>query len=123
MNKLLEYFELYAAFLIYSLCVVLGKTASNYPFFSMEYLFFYGLSLVILGVYAIIWQFLLKRMDLHTAFVNKAVIVIYGAIWGVILFNEAITLKMAIGMIVIMFGIYMLMKDIKNDNGKGVEIE
>ena len=42
----------------------------------------------ILGIYAIGWQQVIKRMPLTTAYANKAVTLVWGLVWGLLLFHE-----------------------------------
>ena len=76
---------------------------------------FYLLSLFMLGVYAIIWQQVLKRLDLSIAFANKGITIIWGILWGVLIFNEKITTGMIIGAIIVIIGIVIMMYD-KEEN-------
>jgi len=106
-----KYILLHALFVLYSLTAVLGKLASKHDFMSFKFIFMYGLILGILFVYAILWQQVLKNMLLVTAYTNKAVVVVWGMLWGNILFFERITAGMIIGTIIIFMGIYLVAKD------------
>lgn len=86
----LSWAALHALFLVYSLASLLSKLAAGFPFPSFEFLALYGGVLLILVLYALIWQQLLKRLPLATAYANKAVTVVWGMIWGVIFFGEDI---------------------------------
>lgn len=105
-----NYGLLYGAFVIYSLVAVCSKYASFQPTFIRTCLFL-GLEVVFLGIYAIIWQQVLKRFSLVTAMANKGVVVIFGLIWSVILFAEVVTVFNIIGAVVIIFGIWMVSSD------------
>ena len=72
---------------------------------------FYGVSILILGMYAILWQQILKRFSLTTAFFNKAITIIWGMLWGIIFFKEAITINMIIGAIIVLIGVGLVVKD------------
>ena len=61
-----------------------------------------------LFVYAIVWQQLLKKLPLVTAYANKAVTVIWGIVWGYFFFNEGITIYKLIGAVVIVIGVYLV---------------
>lgn len=58
-----------------------------------------------LGGYAIGWQQILKRMPLTVAFANKAITVVWGMLWGFLLFGEEITWQMVVGAIVVITGV------------------
>lgn len=77
----------------------------------MEFILFYGIVLFDLFLYAIVWQRVLKRIPLVTAYANKGVTVIWGLIWGMLVFKEKITTCNIIGAMVIIVGIYMVVKE------------
>ena len=52
-----------------------------------------------------IWQQVLKRLDLSVAFANKGITIIWGILWGILLFGEKITFGMVIGAIIVIAGI------------------
>lgn len=112
-GKFKQYIFLHVSLFIYSLSGILGKISSQYEFMSIKFIIFYILLLINLFIYAILWQKNLKNIPLTTAFANKSIIVIWGMIWGYILFNEKISLNMIVGSLVICIGIYMVV-----DNGK-----
>ena len=62
---------------------------------------------MILGVYALAWQQVIKRMPLTTAYANKAVTVVWGMVWGMILFGESITPQKVLGAAVIVAGVVL----------------
>ena len=72
---------------VYSLSDVCSKTAAGAPFMSFRFLFFYGCVLGLLGVYAIGWQQVIRRLPLTVAFANRAVTVVWGIVWGVLFFR------------------------------------
>ncbi len=106
-----DYLLLYIALLLYSVNGIFAKLASKNQFLSAEFFCYYGLVLLILFIYAVLWQQVLKKMPLTTAFSNKSVTVVFGMLWGTLLFQEQITLKMIIGGIAIIFGVYLVVTD------------
>ncbi len=107
-DKVKVYIGLHILFFIYSLGAVCSKFAGQSDFMSLKFLFFYGLVLVDLVIYAILWQQILRKLSLVTAYANKAVTVIWGVIWGLIIFQETITIWKIIGAVIIITGIYMV---------------
>lgn len=91
----------------YSLAGILSKLASGVSFFSAPFLGLYIGILAILGIYAIGWQQILIRLPLTTAYSNRAVTVVWGLLWGLLFFNEPITLGKVIGAVVIIIGIVL----------------
>ena len=99
---------LHAGLLVSSLSGVCSKKAALSQAFSMDFFFWYGLVLVSMFVYAVLWQQILKRMDLTTAYANKPVGLVWGMIWGVLLFKETISWRMILGAAVIFVGIFLV---------------
>lgn len=85
--------------------------AASYDFLTKGFIVYYGLVLVILAVYALLWQQILKRMPLTVAFANKAVVIIWGIVWGMVLFGESLTPGMVVGSVVIIAGIVLVVSD------------
>lgn len=104
------YFLLHCLLLFYSLGAVCSKMAGKAEFLSAPFIFYYSLVLLNLFIYAILWQQILKRIPLITAFANKAIVVVWGMIWGVLLFKETISIWNVIGTIVIILGIFMVVR-------------
>lgn len=98
---------LHIMLLIYSISGICSKLAGNYPFLSLPFCAFYGVGIFLLGIYAIGWQQIIKRIPLSVAFSNKAVTVIWGSIWGILLFHESITVGKVIGVIMVIMGIML----------------
>jgi len=102
--KLKDILILQAVFAIYTLSTVFGKFASGYDFLSMKWIMFYGIELVILGIYAIIWQQLLKKFDISVAYANKAISLLWSIVWAIVIFKDTITIKNIIGVIIVIAG-------------------
>ena len=102
---------LHGLFLLYSICGILSKVASGYPFLSAGFIAFYVAMLALLAVYAILWQKILRSMPLTKAFSNKAVTIIWGMLWGAVIFGEAVTVNKLIGSLIIMIGVLVVMTD------------
>ena len=63
--------------IVYSFSGVFQKLASRYPMISIQFLLFYGCSIGILFVYAVLWQMILRKVPLTTAYSNRAVSMIW----------------------------------------------
>ncbi|MBQ2936594.1 MAG: transporter [Lachnospiraceae bacterium] len=99
---------LQTVFFIYSINSIVAKLASEQESFSFMFIVYYGLELVILGIYALLWQQIIKKFELSVAYANKAVTLIWGMIWGSLLFKEQITLTKAAGILLVIAGIVIL---------------
>lgn len=95
-------------FFIYSFNSVVAKFASAQEPFSLNFILLYGLELCVLGVYAILWQQLIKRMELSVAYSNKAVVLLWAMVFGALLFKEQITLTKVAGILLVIVGIVVL---------------
>ena len=84
------------------------KIAARHPLFSWNWILLYGLSIGIIGVYAIAWQQFLKRLPLTTAYANRSMTMLWGMVWGALLFHETISWNMILGVAVIAVGIYFV---------------
>lgn len=110
-SKKSNFILLYGVFLVYSLAGVFSKLASQKNFLSLEFIILYGGSIGILLIYAVLWQNILKKFPLNVAYCNKAVVVIYGQMWGALLFKETITLTKLLGIMIIILGIYVIVNE------------
>lgn len=106
-----DYVFLHAMLFLYGAGGIFSKTAASKPFGSFEFFLFYGLMLFNLAVYAVLWQQVLKRFPLSTAFSNKSVTIVWGMLWGAVIFGESITPMMIVGCLLILVGIYLTVSD------------
>lgn len=84
-------------FFIYSFTGVLTKYAAQEEFLSLRFLMFYSGVLALLVIYAISWQQVIRTLPLMVAYANKAVVIIWGLLWGVLFFDEKISAGELIG--------------------------
>lgn len=99
---------LHAILLLYSFCSVFSKLASQQPFLSLPFILFYGLVIVVLGVYAILWQQVLKKMPLTVAFTNKAICIVWGMLWGALFLGDQITWYKILGSLIVFPGVVLV---------------
>ena len=104
--------------MIYTLSGVAAKFAAGYEFLSMGFILCYGVEICILGLYAIFWQQIIKRIPLTLAFANKSVTVIWGLIWGAIFYHEQITIGKVVGAMLIISGIVLYAFSSRNDTSQ-----
>ena len=103
-KTLLVLAALQAIIVLYALAGVMGKVASMYGFLSLGFLFFYGMEIAFLGVYALLWQQIIKRVDLTLAYANRATALIWSMLFAVVLFHERITPGNVLGIFLILAG-------------------
>ena len=95
-------------FFIYSLNSVVANFASKQGSFGLSFFLLYGLEVAILGVYAILWQQIIKKFELSIAYANKAVVLIWAMIFGALIFKEQITASKVAGILLVIVGIVIL---------------
>ncbi len=108
MKKIKTYLFLHIAIMMVSVCGIFSKTAALKEFFSLEFIIFYGFSLSILAVYALLWQQIIKIIPLNVAYANKAVALVWGMIWGAVIFKESISLNNIIGAAIALGGVLLM---------------
>lgn len=89
---------------IYTASGVAGKLASGYEFLSAGFILFYGLEILILGIYALLWQQVIKRFDLSVAYANRSVALLWSVVWASLIFHETVTIKNLIGVAIVIAG-------------------
>ena len=99
---------LQAVFFIYSISSIVSKIASDREIFSLEFCLLYGLDILVLGIYALLWQQVIKKFELSVAYANKAVTLLWALGWGIFIFREQITFFKAAGILLVMAGIFIL---------------
>ncbi len=91
--------------LCYSTEGIFSKLAAREAFLSIQFIALYGIVLLILAVYALGWQQIIKHLPLTSAYANKAVTVVWGIIWGVLVFHEQVTAGKIIGAVLVILGV------------------
>lgn len=99
------YILLHSLLLIYSLTSVVSKLAGNESFLSIRFWIYFSGVIILLGVYAIGWQQVIKKLPLTTAFANKALTIVWGIVWGFLIFNENVTKRKLFGAGIVMLGV------------------
>ncbi len=108
MDKAKNLIILHIILALFSVSGIFSKLAAGEDMLSMRWIMFYGVILFILFVYAIAWQQIIKKMPIVTAYANKAVMVIWGIVWGYIFFGEPVTVQKIIGAVIIIAGVYLV---------------
>lgn len=96
------------AFIVYSCTSISMKIASCKDVFSYEFFLFYFISILILGIYAVLWQIALKKTPLTIAFMSKSITVVFAMIIAHFVFDERISLNNLIGASLVVVGIILL---------------
>lgn len=96
------------AFGIYSSSSIAMKLGSSEPFLSLPFFCFYLVAIIILSIYAIMWQMILKSNPLNVAFLCKSSTVIFTTLYGIWLFDEQLSVQNICGILLVVSGIIAL---------------
>ena len=106
-KKLFVLLILHIMLMFYSMSGIASKLAAGEKFLSPKFILYYGVIIGLLGVYAIVWQQIIKRVPLTTAYANRAVTIVWGIIWGVLFFHENVTPLKVIGAVIVIVGVVL----------------
>lgn len=112
----LTYLALVGVNLVYACTFIFTKLASQQEVLSSPYLLWIAGAVGVMGLYAILWQQVIARMPVSTAYMFKGTSLIFVLIFSVLLFNETITLSNIIGSVVIIAGILLYARADDNSN-------
>ncbi len=104
------YFALIGVNLVYACTSILTKMASRQEWLSWPCLLWIAGAIVVMGVYALLWQQVIARMPLSTAYMFKGTSLVFVLLFSVLLFGEAITWNNVIGAVIIIIGIILFAK-------------
>lgn len=114
MNKTKNYIQLHLNILLFSLTSVFSKCASvqfnNGGLKNPLLHLFLFLMVANCGVYAIAWQKVIKKFSLSTAYANRSVYLIWSQVWAVVIFQESLSVKNIIGLLVVLVGVMVVQR-------------
>ena len=105
---------------IYSVNTVIAKLVSGQKVFSPAFIGLLFLEVCVLGVYALLWQQLIKHFELSVAYANKAMGLIWSLIWSIVLFYEGVRWNQRLGIVLVMIGIICMNGDEKTTEKESV---
>ena len=109
-DKVKKYIQLFSVFFIYSTVSVFAKLASKQDNLLKASLFM-GVEILILAIYALFWQQMLKKFQLSVAISCKGITLIYAMLWSFCLFRESITTWNIVGIVLIIIGMGVVSSD------------
>lgn len=101
--------------ILYSLNSVMIKVVSNR--WESDGLFVFSTvsiliaAVFIMVIYALLWQHILSKVDLIVAYMCKGMIIFWGMLWAVLLFDEHIGILNMLGTVLIFCGTYLVSAD------------
>lgn len=108
MTKSKAFLLVHLLLLMYSFASVLSKTAGTKPFLSLPFILCYGGSLLLLFIYAILWQQALKKLPLSVAYANRGAVLLWGMLFGWLFWGESITPLKIVALAIVFAGVYLV---------------
>ena len=96
--------------LLYAIVLILNRMASIYAPLSLGYILLLSISVIVLAIYAISWQQIIKRMPISDAYMFKGTSIVFVLLLSSLIFGEIITWQNVVGSIIIIFGIALFAK-------------
>lgn len=96
--------------LVFSLSNIFSKFAAKEKLLSPEFILLYIGSLSVMMIYAVLWQQILKRVSMVVAYSNRLIAMVWGVVWGRLIFGETIKLSTIIGTVVILTGLFIMVR-------------
>ncbi|MBR5378402.1 MAG: EamA family transporter [Bacteroidales bacterium] len=96
--------------LVYACTSIFTKMASRQIMLSWPYLLWIAGAIVVMGVYALLWQQIITRMPVSTAYMFKGTSLVFVLLFSALLFGEMITITNIIGSMIIVLGIILFAK-------------
>lgn len=104
---ILSIVSLVAINLLYACVSIFTKYASQQEFMSWNYMVGLIGAVGVMGFYAVLWQQILKRIELSMSYMFKGTSLIFVMLLAYVLFDEQITWNNIIGAIIIISGIVL----------------
>lgn len=104
---ILSIVSLVAINLLYACVSIFTKYASQQEFMSWNYTVGLIGAIGVMGLYAVLWQQILKRIELSLAYMFKGTSIVFVMLLAYILFGEQITWNNIVGAIIIISGIVL----------------
>lgn len=114
---------LQAVVVIYTINSIIAKKATATEPMSFAFFAFFALEACVLGIYAICWQQMIKRFDLAVAYANRAMAILWTALWAVVFFHENISLKQIIGIGLVVAGTVIVNTESNNKSDGEISSE
>ena len=96
--------------LIYACTYICMKMASAHEFLTTPYILWIIGAIGVMGIYAVLWQQILARVPLSTAYMFKGTSLVFVLLLSALLFHEGITWQNILGSTIIVSGIILYAK-------------
>jgi drug/metabolite transporter (DMT)-like permease len=105
--SILSIFSLFVINILYACVSIFTKYASQSEFMSWGYVWAVVGAISVMGLYAVLWQQVLKCIELSLAYMFKGTSIVFVMLLAHMIFDEQITWNNIIGAIIITFGIVL----------------
>ena len=105
-----KYLALVGVNLVYACTSIFTKMASRQEILSWSYILWIAGAIGVMGVYALLWQQVIRRMPISTAYMFKGTSLMFVLLFSALLFGEGITTNNYIGSAIIIAGIMLYAK-------------
>jgi len=102
--------ELLLANLLFSVASIFTKIASFKIIGSIEYFIYLGCTALVMLIYAILWQQILKRTDVTLANMFRGTSLLFTLLFSYLIFDECISIRNIVGAVIIVVGIILFVK-------------
>ena len=89
---------------IYTLNGIIAKFSAGAEVVSFKWICFFAGEVGVLGIYAVLWQQIIKRFELSVAYANRAMAIMWSAIWAIVIFHERLKVNNIIGILLVLVG-------------------
>lgn len=96
--------------LLYAIVLILNRMASIYAPLSLGYILLLSVSVIVLAIYALSWQQIIKRMPISDAYMFKGTSIVFVLLLSAWFFEEIITWQNIVGSFIIILGIALFAK-------------
>ena len=108
MEKLKTIIKLQAVVVVYTFASIFSKLASGEDFLSTKFILFLGLELVVLFLYALLWQQVIKKTELSVAYANREMYLLWSLLWAVLFFHNEVTPANIAGCLLVIAGTFVI---------------
>ena len=105
--KVLQYIFLIVINFLYACVSIFTKYASQAEFMSWSYVCAVVGAIGVMGLYAVLWQQILMRVEISLAYMFKGTSIVFVMLLAHIIFGEQITWNNIVGAIIIILGIVL----------------
>lgn len=114
MGRYKDFFKIQIANIIFSLASVVTKFVSvvwqEQGIFNIKFMAGVLLYVTLLGIYAVFWQKIMKKVELSAAYLCKGMVIFWSLLWAYLLLDEKITIFNLLGTVIIFVGTTVVMK-------------